>query len=397
MEYENRWEIIEGIGEGGQGKVYRVLDKEKLDTDPSNAAHTAVRALNERVHDSEYITTNTELFRQAVLGFIRQEDPANHGALKVLHKLEARDAELAEERIKNEIKAMQNITHSNLLKILDYDKDDWRWFVSEFHQNGTLHDYYDNFTGNFAESIKAFRPFVEGVSELHKNRYVHRDIKPLNVFISTDGNLILGDFGIIFFDKDDKTRISKTFDNVGSRDWMPVWAYSMRIEDVSPAFDVFSLGKLLWAMISNKPVFPVWYFDEPENNLEKMFPDDPGMKIANNLFAKCIVEREHQCLKDASELLGEIDRIISIIDKNADIIDSNVERPCRVCGIGKYMLAVDKDNSDTNQFGLSPTSKYSFKIFTCDHCGNVQLFSFKGRISPPAWENEAPPGWREEK
>ncbi len=105
--------------------------------------------------------------------------------------------------------------------------------------------------------MKAFRPLVEGVAKLHERGFVHRDIKPQNIFIDANGNLVLGDFGIVFFDDPAHTRLSATFENVGSRDWMPGWAYSVRIEAVKPAFDVFSLGKVLWAMISTKPVLPL--------------------------------------------------------------------------------------------------------------------------------------------
>ena len=48
------------------------------------------------------------------------------------------------------------------------------------------------------------------------------------------------------FKMEDEDRITETFENVGSRDWMPGWAMGM-LADVKPNFDVFSLGKLLWS------------------------------------------------------------------------------------------------------------------------------------------------------
>ena len=53
-----------------------------------------------------------------------------------------------------------------------------------------------------------------------------------------NNNLILGDFGLVFYSDNDKPRVSKTFENVGSRDWMPGWAYGKRVEEVNPTFDV---------------------------------------------------------------------------------------------------------------------------------------------------------------
>ncbi|MGH9392880.1 MAG: hypothetical protein ACRD1E_01825 [Terriglobales bacterium] len=53
----------------------------------------------------------------------------------------------------------------------------------------------------------------------------------------------------------------------------------MRLDDVKPNFDVFSLGKLLWAMVSPKTRMRLWYHDAPEFSLKTAFPNDglPGL------------------------------------------------------------------------------------------------------------------------
>jgi hypothetical protein len=166
---------------------------------------------------------------------------------------------------------------------------------------------------------------------------------------------------------------------------MPGWAMGMRVEDIKPSFDVFSLGKLLWSMVSGSPILRLWYFDKPEFNLEKKFPKARFIRLANPLLKKCIVEEEQDSLDDATELLEEIDNVLYIIDNNADIISSKLERSCKVCGIGNYELIVDRSGTATGNFGISPRGSRSFKIFTCNHCGNVQLFAFGDRQDPIAW------------
>ena len=366
MGFEKRWEILEEIGAGGQGKVFRVIDLSEFNLDRIRA--NIMRAINRftGVIGPDKSITDFESFRKGVVDLIRMEDPIYHGALKVLHEpKDARDSERAEARLKIEIKAMSEIKHPNLLAILDYDPDA-KWFVSEFHPKRTLVENKNIYTGKFISALKAFRPLVEGVSELHKNGYVHRDIKPQNVFISSNNNLILGGFGLVFFIDDQHTRISKTWENVGSHDWMPPWAMRMRIEDIKPTFDVFSLGKLLWAMVSDTPILQLWYFDKPHFNLEKKFPSTPSIRLANQLFKKCIVENEEDCLKNAMALLREVDNVLSIIDMNADVIGDRVTRTCKVCGIGRYRLVVNQDVTQTRNFGLSPRGESSFKIFICN-------------------------------
>ena len=392
MDFSKRWHNLYHIGQGGQGTVSCVRDNKKFNIDGTNGLfETIVQFTQEFRHDTNIVDKKKlrkrriEPFRKAVAEVIQMEDSANHGALKILHEpLDKKDAKKAEDRIKKEIEAMVNITHPNLLKILHHDPDA-KWFVSEFHPKGTLAENKDLFTGNFVRSLRAFRPLVEGVSKLHKDGWVHRDIKPQNVFVDSNNNLVLGDFGLVFFTDEQHRRISEAFENVGSRDWMPAWAMGMRIEDIKPTFDVFCLGKLLWAMVSSTPILRLWYFDQPQFNLEEMFPNAPSIKLANMLFKKCIVEFEENCLSDATALLEEVDKVLSMIDRNADFIGENIPRPCKVCGIGKYELYIDRNREATRSFGVDPTGTRLFKIFICNYCRNVQMFLFPDEKSYPPW------------
>jgi hypothetical protein len=205
------------------------------------------------------------------------------------------------------------------------------------------------------------------------------------LFLDKNDNLILGDFGLVFFSDEDKTRISETFENVGSRDWMPSWASGVRLEEVRPTFDVFSLGKLLWSLVTGKPKLLLWYYDKPVNNIEKLFPNDPIAKFINPLLKRCIVENEQDCLPNALVLRDEIDKLLEILKNDIDYLDLKNERKCKVCGIGKYQLVVNENRIDTDNFGLRVVGNRKWKIFTCSHCGNVQFFSFEEQI-PKAWQ-----------
>lgn len=383
MDYSKTWEVIRTLGEGGQGKVYLVNKKSEFTSE--DAMRTALARMTkgvvyEKTREAEY-----QDFQRCLLGTINSANPSNQGALKVLHNPEnARDEDLAKDRIKREIEAMSDIKHPNLAEIIDVDPG-FQWYVSKYYSNGDLADKRGLFKGDFRVALKAIRPLVEGVAKLHEKNYVHRDIKPHNVFIGSNNELVLGDFGLIYFADSQHTRISATYDNVGSRDWMPPWAMGMRIEEVKQTFDVFALGKLLWYMVSGKSILPLWYFERPQHNVEEMFPACNYMKLANQLFTKCIVENERDCLRDAGVLLEQIDTLARIIDVGADPIGTNIERRCKVCGIGKYMLVVDDDPVGSRNFGITAAGSRKMKIFTCNHCGHVQLFSYEGE-PPAAWE-----------
>lgn len=383
MSYNDKWEIIGEIGEGGQGKVYQAFDKSiKKETD--NKIADFLNSI--KVAHINDIQKRLDEFFNLSYKRLSLQDVSLHRALKILHKpIDARDSELAKERIKIELKAMHDIHHPHLLKIIEYDAEE-SWFVSEYFRNGTLDKNLNQYFGQALHSLKLIRPLVEAVSELHKNKFVHRDIKPENIFISSVNELILGDFGLIFFNDNKHTRISNTFSNVGSRDWMPGWAMGKRIEDVNPSFDVFSLGKIIWSMISGIPVLQLWYFKDSENNLESLFPKKSEMKIINKLLESCIVEREKDCIPNANDMLSEIDNTIDRIESRIDSLNLKEKRPCKVCGKGNYELESKGDNTEIYNFGLRPTGNQSFLIFSCSHCGNVQFFSYHLDELPEAWE-----------
>ena len=381
MQYTERWEEIEDIGEGGQGKVIRVLDKQKVRLD--------LRTLTEAIQHAQIMGKDRhrimgvwEEIRRGIVRIMRAENPVNHGALKILHTPnKARNFEDAEERLKRELEAMEQADHPNLLKVVDLNLAE-KWFVSKYYPNGTLQDRSDWFTGHVERTLTAIRPIVEGVTTLHAKQIVHRDIKPENIFIDENEQLVLGDFGLVFFEDQEHTRLSGTYENVGSSAWMPPWAMYMLIEKVKPSFDVFSLGKTIWSMVSSKSLLPFWFYQKEEFNLETMFPDRPEMALLNDLLNKCIVEDEGNCLENAGLLLNEIDSLLSALRLGADPI-SNSERPCRVCGFGKYQLTVDRNPTNTYNFGLGRRS--TFKIFVCNNCGHVQLFHCLGSDDPPGW------------
>lgn len=384
MDSKTRWEIIKELGRGGQGTVYQVADKNKDEI--LNQLPTIVQQLSMRDLSDHLKGKYTKDIGDIVLQFVDKNNPSNQGALKLLHQpTDARDFELAEERIRREIDAMKNLNHPNLLKILDTD-DESKWFVSRYYSNGSLHNNLILYKGNVLKSLKSFRHIVDAVSKLHQEGYIHRDIKPDNIFIDSSNNLILGDFGLVFFEDNEHTRISATLENVGSRDWMPMWAQGIRIDDIDIAFDIFGLGKVLWSMISGKQFLRGWYYDRDEFNLVSQFPKNRYMKLVNELLSKCVVEHREDCTLTADSLIEEIDKIESIIKDNAYLIDPTVEVHCTVCGLGKYNCIVDRDDVVLRNFGLTPVSGHKMKIYSCDNCGNVQFFDFPDGNTPTFWD-----------
>ena len=106
--------------------------------------------------------------------------------------------------------------------------------LTAYHPKGSLDRSHTISKGRPLEALQAFRQLVEGVAILHHKRIVHRDIKPQNIFLAEDGKLVLGDMGFVYLPAALEMRKTQTFDNVGTRDWMPPWSVGRRIMRFTP-------------------------------------------------------------------------------------------------------------------------------------------------------------------
>ena len=309
-ERRGEWVLVECIGSGGQGKVHIAR---RIPLQKYQALSEAFDRRPERVGSAG------PRFMDVLLDAFLLFEHSEQGALKVLHDPEdAKNAQTAPARFKREIEALQAVSHPALVRVLDVAPD-FSWFVMEYHRRGALSEHSDRYSGNVLKALRAFEPLVKGVHKIHQRRLVHRDIKPANVFLADDDRLVLGDFGLVLDTESDGPRVTGSRESVGSRDWMPPWTMSRRVEELTPSYDVFSLGKVLWAMISGKSPFPLDYYTESQYNLERLFPDHRHMPAANALLGKCIGHRESDVLDNAGELLREAKATIKELKMRKEI------------------------------------------------------------------------------
>ena len=383
--YGGRWRVIREIGRGGQGIVYEVEDRhfdteavllDRFKTVLSNAtgAHIGYPA-GEAIH-WELI----QLIRK-----ISATTPPRAALKELLPPDESVNEKTALDRMKSEIETIRTISHPSLPPILD-ENIDGGWYVTKFFSGGTLASKPDLYQNQVLDSLRALRPVVEAVAKLHQADVVHRDIKPANVFIDKARRLVLGDCGLAFKREIAADRVTETFENVGSRDWMPGWAMGLRLTDVRPNFDVFSLGKVLWAMIAGKPILQLWYHREPQFNLGEMFPDNESISVVQKILDKTVVEKPTDCLTNATELLTSVDWAIEALTMKFRVVDGDLIRKCLVCGKGNYQQLVDHDVAGQRNFGLNVISRPKFRIFVCGGCGHLQLFYSMDGIRPSAWK-----------
>ncbi len=203
---DGRYEIIESIGTGGMADVYKAID----------------------------IVEGTEV------------------AVKILKKEFAENEEFLR-RFRNESKAIAILSHPNIVRIIDVGfTNRIQFIVMEYIDGITLKEYMErenilrcSDACFFAEQI------LKALHHAHEIGIVHRDIKPQNVMILSDGSIKVMDFGIAKFAREEG--LTTTAQAIGSVHYIsPEQARSDTTDEKS---DIYSVGIVLYEMLTGQKPF----------------------------------------------------------------------------------------------------------------------------------------------
>ena len=172
-------------------------------------------------------------------------------AVKVLKRGMDSAAVLA--RFAQEQQALARLQHPHIAHLIDAGRTDdgLPYFVMEFVQGRPIDQACDG--QGIDTRLALFLQLADAVAHAHRNLLVHRDLKPSNVLVTAEGQVKLLDFGIAkALDPLESTDASLTM--AGERPYTPHYASpeQVRGEPVSTATDVYSLGVLLYVMLTGQ-------------------------------------------------------------------------------------------------------------------------------------------------
>lgn len=276
-------------------------------------------------------------------------------------------------RFEQEVAAIKSLDHPRVLRLLDANTAAPKpYLVSEYCELGSLEDQKAAISGlPLEDRLGMFAQICEGVAAAHRAGIIHRDLKPTNLFVRTLGDLVVGDFGVCFIQTG--ARLTETIEAVGARYYMAPELADGRAEDVKPASDVYSLGKILYWFLTGE-VFDREDYRRKDRLLTNHFTDDSILQVHQLLDVMITYDRNERIL-DGLALVTAVAELRRRMDGRFPTLE-HPPRRCRYCGVGTYKPIGEnsRDLSAVFNFGFSPTNAPVPLIFICAHCGHVEMF-----------------------
>jgi tRNA A-37 threonylcarbamoyl transferase component Bud32 len=264
--FARRFEIIEEIGRGGMGTVYKAYDSK---------------------------------IREVV-------------ALKLLKPEIASDIEVIE-RFRNELKLARQVSHRHVCRMYDLGEEWLSIYISMEYVAGEDLKSFIRRSGHLNEpkAIDLARQILEGLVEAHRLGVVHRDLKPQNIMIDKDGNAKIMDFGIA---RSLHTKgVTGTGVIIGTPEYMAPEQAEGR--DIDHRVDIYALGAILFEMVTGRVPFEgatplsvvLKHRSEP--------PADPQTLNAqisaglSRVILKCLEKQKERRYRTAAEVLEDLSAV----------------------------------------------------------------------------------------
>jgi tetratricopeptide (TPR) repeat protein/tRNA A-37 threonylcarbamoyl transferase component Bud32 len=158
-------------------------------------------------------------------------------------------------RFLGEAEAVARLHHPNIVQVFACgDHDGHPYFEMEYVPGGSLADRLDGTPWPPREAARLVETLARALDEVHRLGVVHRDLKPANVLLAADGTPKVADFGLAKW-LDGESGLTRTDHVLGSPSYMAPEQAEGKAGAVGPAADVYSLGAVLYELLTGRPPF----------------------------------------------------------------------------------------------------------------------------------------------
>jgi eukaryotic-like serine/threonine-protein kinase len=263
--FARRYQIIEDLGKGGMGRVYKVFD--------------------------------TEVQEKMALKLLRPDIAADEKTI---------------ERFRNELKLARGIAHRNVCRMYDLGREEGTYYITMEYISGEDLKSLIHRIGALpvGKAVSIASQVAEGLSEAHRLGVVHRDLKPQNIMIDRDGNARIMDFGIA------RSLAARGITGAGVMIGTPEYMSPEQVDgkEADQRADIYALGIILFEMLTGHLPFEG---DTPLSVAVKQKserPPDPktlNSQIPDELsriILKCLEKPKEKRYPSADDLLKELSR-----------------------------------------------------------------------------------------
>ena len=261
----NRYEVVQHIGQGGMADVFLAID--------------------------------TILNR--------------HVAIKILRSDQSTDA-ISILRFEREAQAATTLAHPNIVEIYDVGEyKNHHYIVMEYVAGKTLKKVIrDRAPLLNLEAVDTMKQLTSAVAEAHKRGIIHRDIKPQNVIVKSDGSLKILDFGIAT--AKGSAQLTQANNVMGSVHYLaPELAKG---EPASPQSDIYALGIVFYEMLTGDVPFKadqavqiaLQHMREPMPSVRKANPNVP--QSVENIIIRATAKNPKLRYQSCDEMLKDLEK-----------------------------------------------------------------------------------------
>src|SRR6188768_335984 len=155
------------------------------------------------------------------------------------------------ERFLDEARALATFRHPNIVRVLRYFRDNGTAYIVMEYETGLALKRWVPMNAPLTQRavLGIVRPLLDGLEQVHKSGFLHRDIKPDNVYVRADGSPVLLDFGSAR-----RVQANRELTNIVSPGFAPFEQYHSQ-GNQGPWTDIYSLGAVMyWMTTGKKPI-----------------------------------------------------------------------------------------------------------------------------------------------
>jgi eukaryotic-like serine/threonine-protein kinase len=216
-------------------------------------------------------------------------------------------------RFQVEAKAAARLRHSNIVHIHEVGQFNGQdFFAMEFIKGQSLAQRIRSGPVDSHEAVRLVATVARAVEHLHQQGIVHRDLKPSNILLDADGQPYVTDFGLAKLTEG--ADMTATGAIAGTPSYMAPEQASPRRAEITQATDVYSLGAILYELLTGEPPF---HAETAFDTLVAVLSGDPAMPRSINprvprglelICLKCLSKEPRDRYASAAALADELDR-----------------------------------------------------------------------------------------